>query len=389
MNTTHTLTKIVGIIGGGQLGMMLTEASKQMSEHISGVIVLDPNQNCPAAQVGAKQILGNFSDKNAIVELALQSDLITYEIESGDTEVLQSVKGDITINPSPKTLRIIQDKYMQKKFLRENGIPVTDFITISSIEELKQRIDAFGYPALLKQRRDAYDGRGNFRIENASQITEGYSKFVGRNIMLERYVDLVCEISVIAARNTEGAIAAYPAVENIHEENILRMTIAPARINKRVSEEAEQIAKKVMSVFHGAGVFGIEMFVTKNEKVLVNEIAPRVHNSGHHTLQSSATSQFEQHLRAILGLKLGRTDLLHRTVMCNILGPSGLSGKCKSANVVKDENVYVKWYQKKEIKPMRKMGHFNVVDVNDNIDIQHLITKANEINNSISFNMIQ
>ncbi|HET6457332.1 MAG TPA: 5-(carboxyamino)imidazole ribonucleotide synthase [Nitrosopumilaceae archaeon] len=387
MNTSHVLTKILGIIGGGQLGMMLTEAAKQMPEQISEVIVLDPNENCPATQVGAKQILGNFNDKNAIVELSLQSDLITYEIESGNTEILESIKGDITINPSPKTLRIIQDKYMQKKFLRENGIPVTDFIAISSIEELKQGIDSFGYPTLLKQRRDAYDGRGNFRIENSSQITEAYSKFVGRDIMLEKYVDFLCEISVIAARNTEGEIAVYPAVENIHEENILRMTIAPARINNQVSEEAEQIAKKVMGAFHGAGVFGIEMFVTKEEKVLVNEIAPRVHNSGHHTLQSSTTSQFEQHLRAILGLKLGKTDLVHRTVMCNILGPSGLNGKCKSVNIIQNDGVYVKWYQKSEIKPMRKMGHFNVVDVNGNMDIQHLISKANEVNNSITFNM--
>jgi len=381
------LTKNLGIIGGGQLGMMLTEAAKKMPEQISRVIVLDPNGDCPAAQAGARQILGNFTDKNAIVELALQSDLITYEIESGDTEVLESIRGDIAINPSPKTLRIIQDKYLQKKFLRENKIPVTDFVTISSIGELTQQIDLFGYPALLKQRRDAYDGRGNFRIENLAHIAEGYSKFAGRNVMLEKYVDFVCEVSVIAARNTEGEIAVYPAVENIHENNILRMTIAPARITRQVSEEAEEIAKKVMGAFQGAGVFGIEMFVTKDEKVLINEIAPRVHNSGHHTLQSSTTSQFEQHLRAILGLKLGRTDLLHKTVMCNILGPKGLSGNCKSVNIVQDGDVYVKWYQKKELKPMRKMGHFNVVDANDKMDIQQLISKANKINNSITFNI--
>ena len=240
---------------------------------------------------------------------------------------------------------------------------------------------------MLKQRRDAYDGRGNFRVENSTDIPEGYSKFVGREIMLEKHVNFLCEISVIAARNTEGEIAAYPAVENIHEENILRMTIAPARINKQVSEKADQISKKVMNAFSGAGVFGIEMFVTEDEKVLVNEIAPRVHNSGHHTLQSSATSQFEQHLRAILGLKLGRTDLLHRTVMFNILGPNRLSGNCKSVNIPHNDHVFVKWYKKKEIKPMRKMGHFNVVDVNDDMDIQQLITKANKINDSITFNM--
>src|SRR2546428_13226842 len=165
------------------------------------------------------------------------------------------------------------------------------------------------------------------------------------------------------------------------------MTIAPARISNNVAYEAEQIAEKVMGALHEAGVFGIEMFVTKDEKVLVNEIAPRVHNSGHHTLQSSITSQFEQHLRAILGLELGRTDLLHRTVMCNILGPKGLCGKCKIVNVKHADGVYVKWYQKDEIKPLRKMGHFTVVDINDTLDINNLITRADEIRRSISFVM--
>ena len=382
------MTKILGIIGGGQLGMMLTEAAKKMKEHISDVIVLDPTKNCPASKVGARQIVGDFKDKNAIVELSLQSDIITYEIESGDSEVLESINSGMTINPAPSTLRIIQDKYMQKKFLRENGLPVPDFVEINSFEEAKEKIKSFGYPVMLKARRDAYDGRGNFRIENPEEITQACEQFSGRPMMLEKVVDFQMEVSVIAARNTNGQIATYPLVENIHEENILKLTIAPARVNKKISEEAENIAKKTMEVFHGAGVFGIEMFVTKDDRVLINEIAPRVHNSGHHTLQSSSTSQFEQHLRAILGLELGNTDLLHHTVMCNILGPQEFQGKYKPLTIEQNNGVYLKMYQKDEVKPQRKMGHFNVVDVKDTKDTNMLLKKVEEVKSLIKFSPV-
>jgi 5-(carboxyamino)imidazole ribonucleotide synthase len=379
------LAKVLGIIGGGQLGMMLTEAAKKMPGHISEVIVLDPTKNCPAYKVGAKQIVADFKDKNAIVELSLQSDIITYEIESGDSEILESLNESIKINPSPSTLRIIQDKYLQKTFLHENGLPVADFTPIQSLQELEEKIKLFGYPAMLKARRDAYDGRGNFKIENSSQITHAYQQFKGRPMMLEKVINFQLEVSVIAARNTRGEITTYPLVENIHEENILKMTIAPARVSKKTSEEAEKIAKKTMETLHGAGVFGIEMFVTLDGKVLINEIAPRVHNSGHHTLQSSATSQFEQHLRAILGLDLGRTDLLHYTVMCNVLGPSDFQGRYEPIVLKPEEGVYLKMYQKDEAKPQRKMGHFNLVDQKDTKDIELLIKKAEEVKNLIKF----
>lgn len=382
------MAQVLGIIGGGQLGMMLTEAARKMSKHISDIIVLDPTKNCPAAKAGAKQIIADFKDKNAIVELSLQSDIITYEIESGNSEVLESINAEVTINPSPATLRIIQDKYLQKKFLRENGLPVAEFVIVESIKDVKEKIKHFGYPVMLKARRDAYDGRGNFRIENPEQIEQAYEQFSGRPTMLERVIDFQMEVSVIAARNTKGQIATYPVVENIHEDNILKMTIAPARVNKKISDEAEKVAKKTMEVLHGAGVFGIEMFVTKDEKILINEIAPRVHNSGHHTLQSSATSQFEQHLRAILGLELGKTDLLHHTVMCNILGPRGFQGKYKSITLDQNDGVYLKMYQKDEANPQRKMGHFNVVDINDTKDINMLIKKAEEIKSLIKFNSV-
>ncbi len=379
------VTKTLGIIGGGQLGMMLAEAAKSMPEHISNIIVLDPTKNCPASRVGAKQIIADFKDKNAIVELSLQSDIITYEIESGDSKVLESLHDEVSINPSPTTLKIIQDKYLQKQFLRQNNIPVAEFDIIESLEDLEKKIIDYQYPALLKARRDAYDGRGNFKIENQSQIETAYRQFSGRQTMIEKFVDFKMEVSVIAARNIHGEIATYPLAENIHKNNILEITIAPARVDSKISSEADRIAKKTMDVFHGAGVFGIEMFVTKDDKVLINEIAPRVHNSGHHTLQSSDTSQFEQHLRAILGLPLGSTKLKHTTVMCNILGPKDFVGRYKPITLEQKDGVYLKMYHKDEAKPQRKLGHFNVVDEQNTSDVDTLLEKTLEIKNSIKF----
>lgn len=379
------MPKILGIIGGGQLGMMLTEAAIRLPEHISKVIVLDPTENCPASRVGAEQIIGDFKDKNAIVELSLQSDIITYEIESGNSEVLESLRAPVSVNPSPATLKIIQDKFSQKTFLRDNGIPVPEFLQIDSLSDLMDKVKAFGYPILLKARRDAYDGRGNFKIESEDQIAAAYKFFEGRPVMIEKWVDFKMEVSVIAARNTLGEIATYPVVENIHKENILETTIAPARVGYEIASEAENIAKKTMETLHGAGVFGIEMFVTRDNRLLINEIAPRVHNSGHHTLQSSDTSQFEQHLRAILGLPLGSTRLNHYAVMRNILGPRGFAGRYKPITIKEEGGVYLKMYNKDDAKPQRKLGHINVIDIKDAKDFDFLIDKAEQVRNSVKF----
>jgi len=367
------MAKILGIIGGGQLGMMITEAAKRMPEYISKVIVIDPVENCPAAQVGAEQILADFKDKNAIISLADKSDIITYEIESGDSEVLKSVEKNTEINPSPDTLSIIQDKFLQKSFLLKNNIPVPDFMEIKNIEEVQEGLKKFGYPALLKARRDAYDGRGNFKINSENEIQTAYDYFKGQELLLEKYVPFKMEVSVIASRNTKGQIKTYPLVENIHQENILRETIAPARVSEKITKNAENIANITMDVLKGAGVFGIEMFVTQDDEIVINEIAPRVHNSGHHTLQSSETSQFEQHLRAILGLDLGSTKLIHNTIMYNILGSKEFEGEYKSLEIT-EENVFLKMYGKKISKPMRKLGHFNLVG-NGGESIDQLIKK--------------
>ena len=354
------MSKVLGIIGGGQLGMMIAEAAKKMPDEISEIIVLDPTENCPAAQVGATQIVADYKDKDAIIELSQKSDILTYEIESGDSDVLKSVEKDAEINPSPETLKIIQDKYLQKTFLKENNIPVPDFIKIESVNDVKNTLKEYGYPALLKARRDAYDGRGNYKIDSEGDIQTAFDYFKGQKLLLEKFVPFKMEVSVIASRNTKGQIKTFPLVENIHEENILRETIAPARVSDEVNKKAEIIAEKTMTVLKGAGIFGIEMFVTQDNSIVINEIAPRVHNSGHHSLQSSETSQFEQHLRAILGLELGSTKLIHNTIMYNILGSKEFQGEYKPLEISGD-NLFLKMYGKKISKPLRKLGHFNLV----------------------------
>lgn len=378
------MSKILGIIGGGQLGMMITEAAKKMPEYISKIIVLDPVENCSASQVGAEQIVADFKDKNAIIELAKKSDIITYEIESGDSEVLKLVEKDAEINPSPETLKIIQDKFLQKTFLAQNNILVPEFLQVESILDLERGLKKFGCPSLLKARRDAYDGRGNFKIDSPSQIQEAFDYFDKKNLMLEKFVPFKMEVSVIAARNTKGQIKIYPLVENIHEDNILRETIAPARVTEKVAKKAEDIAQITMNVLKGAGIFGIEMFVTKTDEILINEIAPRVHNSGHHTLQSSKVSQFEQHLRAILGLELGDTVLLHPTIMYNILGSKNFEGEYNTLEI-SEQNVFLKMYGKKISKPLRKLGHFNLV-AKQGETIDDLLKKLETIKDKASIN---
>jgi len=371
------MAKVLGIIGGGQLGMMIAEAAQNLPDEISKIIVLDPTENCPAAQLGAQQIVADFKNKEAIVELSQKSDIITYEIESGDSDVLKSVENNAEINPSPETLKIIQDKFLQKTFLKENQIPVADFIEINNIEDVKSGLKSFGFPALLKARRDAYDGRGNFKINSEYEIQKAFDYFKGQKLLLEKFIPFKMEVSVIASRNTKGQIKTYPLVENIHEENILRETIAPARVTDEIIEKAESIANNTMTVLKGAGVFGIEMFLTQEDEIIINEIAPRVHNSGHHTLQSSETSQFEQHLRAILGLELGSTKLNYNSIMYNILGNTTFTGEYLPLNV-SENGMYLKMYGKKISKPSRKLGHLNIIGIN-NESIDELLEKLQSI----------
>lgn len=393
---------VLGIIGGGQLGMMLTETAKSnplLSDRISKVVVLDPTKDCPAAQAGAEQIVADFKDRDAIVNLADVSDIITYEIESGNSHMLKSLEARVQINPSPETLRIIQDKLLQKEFLSRHGLPVADFARIGQddrpnkdqdiLSMLKESLQEFGYPSLLKARRDAYDGRGNFKLESEVDLPKALDYFAERRLMLERFVPFRMEVSVIASRNTSGQIKTYPLVENIHYDNILRETIAPARVEQDVAQKAQDIANKTMAVLGGAGVFGIEMFVTRDDQIVINEIAPRVHNSGHHTLQSSQTSQFEQHLRAILDMDLGSTQLMRPTIMYNILGSKLFEGRYAPLSLDGEQNVFLKMYGKQISKPLRKLGHLNLVASHAQESIDSLIERLERIKGMVKVTKIQ
>ncbi|CAI9831286.1 N5-carboxyaminoimidazole ribonucleotide synthase [Nitrosopumilaceae archaeon] len=351
------MARVLGIIGGGQLGMMLAEAAARMPGQVSGVVVLDPGDGCPAALAGARQIRAAYDDGEAIMRLASECDIITYEIESGDPGHLEAASRRAEVQPPPGTLRTIQDKLLQKEFLRGRGIPVPEFEGVDPAD-IAGTSGRLGLPMVVKARRGGYDGRGNYMVRSAGDARAALEYFGDRPLLAERRVDFDAEISVIAARGA-GGTATYAPVENIHGDGILRTTVAPARIPSGVAESAGRLAGDVMDALEGAGVFGIEMFVEGGD-VMVNEIAPRVHNSGHHTLQSCATSQFEQHLRAVLGMELGPTDLLCDAVMQNILGPAGFEGPYVPPPDPGD-GVHLKMYGKAESRPSRKLGHATLV----------------------------
>ena len=383
----------VGFVGGGQLAKMTAQEALYMKEESLGAVnfsinILDPTPNCPAHNYATHHVIGEFKSPNAIRKLADLSDIITYDIELGKADALIELRDKgVGIYPSPETLEIIQDKYIQKDFLRSKGIPVPNFVEIDSLKELRKYARDFGYPSMLKARRDTYDGRGNFLIEKEDQLETAYNTFKDRSLMLEEFVEWEKEVSVIAARSASSELAIYPVGENIHEDSILKMTIMPARISAETSREAENIASRVMDAFGDRGVFGIEMFAYDG-KILVNEVAPRVHNTGHGTFEKHAfyTSQFEQHLRSISGMPLGSTRIKKPVVMHNILGEkNGFSGPYK---ILGEEEVslipgaHLHLYGKEEVRPKRKIGHVSVVgsvnvyDYDD--DTMNIIFEENE-----------
>ena len=314
----------VGVIGGGQLGKMIAHEARRMSLK---VIVLDPTEGCPASKIADEQIVADFKDEDAIMQLGAKSDVVTYEIELANSTALKTLDArTYPIRPSPETLYIVQNKYRQKSFLRKHKIDVADFEQVRSEDHLYELCEKFGYPVMLKACENSYDGRGNFLITSSNEVHHAFNYFPKNELMLEKFVPFTKEISIMVARNPSGEIASFPVAENIHKNSILDTSIVPARINREVELKARRMAEITMKVLKGAGIFGIEMFVTKKGDVLVNEIAPRPHNSGHYTNEACSVSQFEQHLRAVLDLPLSKPELLCSAVMVNILGNEGSNG---------------------------------------------------------------
>ena len=348
----------VGIIGGGQLGKMIAHEARRMSLR---VIVLDPTKECPASSIADEQIVADFKNEEAIMQLAEKSDVLTYEIELANSRALKDLEARAyPVRPSPETSHIVQNKLRQKSFLRHHKIEVADFEHVKSKDHLYQLCEHFGFPVMLKASENSYDGRGNFLIASAEQVGNAFSYFSGNELMVEKFVPFKKEISIMVARNPSGEVESFPVTENIHKNGILDTSIVPARIDEEVKLKAKRMAEMTLEVLKGAGIFGIEMFVTKKGEVLINEIAPRPHNSGHYTNEACSVSQFEQHLRAVLDLPLSKPELLCPAVMVNILGNEHSTGSYVIKGLrrllgVPGVKLYV--YGKKTSRPGRKLGH--------------------------------
>jgi 5-(carboxyamino)imidazole ribonucleotide synthase len=351
---SDALKKRIGIIGGGQLGKMMILEAKRLGLY---VVTLDPSPDCPSRSISDELIVAGLNDEAAYRELAGKVDVITYEWELIGIDPLKKLdsEGHI-IYPSVRSLEVIQDKFTQKQALLDAGIPVPNFKRVRSVDDVGV--------GMLKTTKGGYDGKGTALIRTEADIETAYNSLGGgtKELMLEDFVDFAMEISVIACRAADGAKVIYPIAENNHRSSILDTTTVPASISADVARKALETAEKVMDVFEGVGTFCVEMFVTKDGEVSVNEVAPRPHNSGHYTIEGCRVNQFENHIRAIIGLPLGDTSLRHTAViMRNLLGKSdGPAEVVGAEEAYAEPGVNLHVYGKSFSKTGRKMGHYTV-----------------------------
>ena len=366
--------KKIGIIGGGQLGQMMLLEAKKMGFY---AVVLDPTPDCPCHSICDEHIIADFDDEKAFQLLAEKTDVITYEFEHINARALERLEDKgYKIYPTAASLEVIQDKLTQKEAMAKAGLPVPDFMIIESLDDMTKAGNEYGYPYMLKARTGGYDGKGNAVVKSADTIEKAYNELGGGKIklMAEKMIDFKMETSILACRSLNGDIAVYPVGDNKHIDSILHETSVPANIPDKASKLAMEVASKVMEIFDGIGMFCVEMFVTNDNDILVNEVAPRPHNSGHYTIEGCVTSQFENHIRAVVGLPLGDTGLISPTVMINLLGEVGYNGNTvveglDKALALKGVSVHI--YGKAQTKPKRKMGHITVT--------ANSVSKAKEI----------
>ncbi|KNG45335.1 phosphoribosylaminoimidazole carboxylase [Stemphylium lycopersici] len=353
----------VGVLGGGQLGRMLIEAANRLNVQVN---VLDAAAS-PAKQISAHHghIEGSFKDAAAVKQLAQSCDVVTVEIEHVDTHMLEEVAGQVVVEPSWKTLRTIKDKYAQKQYLKEHGVDVADSIDLEGkgVEGLKEVGSSYGYPFMLKSKTEAYDGKGNFVVKSEADVGAAFEALGKRPLYAERWADFRMELAVMVVKTKHGVLT-FPTVETVHEDSICKLTYAPPRnVSEKASQQAQELAKKAIGAFEGKGVFGVEMFLLKDDSLLINEIAPRPHNSGHYTIEACPISQYDAHLRAILDLPISQSSLRLRepSIMLNILG-----GKTPDSHVqvakkaLESPNASIHLYGKGDARPGRKMGHITM-----------------------------
>ncbi|KAL4376078.1 hypothetical protein GQ457_02G034070 [Hibiscus cannabinus] len=364
----HGLSEtVVGVLGGGQLGRMLCQAASKMAIK---VMVLDPSENCPASALAYDHMVGSFDDSATVQAFAKRCGVLTVEIEHVDVATLEKLEQQgVDCEPRASTIRIIQDKYLQKVHFSRHAIPLPEFMEIDDLEGAKKAGVQFSYPLMIKSKRLAYDGRGNAVAKSEEELPSAIDALggFGRGLYVEKWAPFVKELAVIVARGRDNSILCYPVVETIHKENICHIVKAPADVPWRVRKLANDVAQKAISSLEGAGVFAVELFLTRDGQILLNEVAPRPHNSGHHTIESCYTSQFEQHLRAVVGLPLGDTSLkTPAAIMYNLLGEDDGEPGFKMANqlvarALEIPGATVHWYDKPEMRKQRKMGHITLV----------------------------
>ncbi|OXB85551.1 5-(carboxyamino)imidazole ribonucleotide synthase [Geobacillus uzenensis] len=346
----------IGIIGGGQLGRMMAIAAREMGFRIA---VLDPTPDSPCGQVADVEITAPYHDLDAIAELARVSDVITYEFENIDAQALEWLEANAYVPQGSRLLAVTQDRALEKAAIVEAGLPVAPYREVDGWDELEQAVAMTGFPCVLKTRRGGYDGKGQYVLRGEGDLAKAADLLGLGPCILEGWVPFVKEMSVIVARNLDGETAVFPVAENIHIENILHQTIVPARIPQHIEQRAVRYAKTLATSCSLVGTLAVEMFLTADGDIYINELAPRPHNSGHYTINACATSQFAQHIRAVCNWPLGSTELLKPAVMVNLLGEHvgpaiGQIGALGGA-------AYLHLYGKHEAKPKRKMGHVTVL----------------------------
>jgi len=366
----------LGILGGGQLGRMLIQACTNFNIHTT---VMDRDAGAPCAEVASAFQSGDITDFDTVYQFGRSMDMLTIEIENVNVEALARLEAEgVTVYPQPAIINIIKDKRTQKQFYRDNGIPTADFVLVDDAEAIAQHVDFL--PAFNKLGTGGYDGGGVQRLDSADDLDKAFDA----PGLLEKLVDFDCEISVIAARNSQSEVTVFPAVECVFhpKHNLVDYLFAPSKVAPEIQATAASVARQVVEALGIVGLLAVELFVTREGEVLVNEVAPRPHNSGHQTINANVTSQYEQHLRAIFGLPLGSTAILTPSAMVNLLGEAGYTGPAVYEGLdelLRIEGTSLFLYGKSETRPHRKMGHITIVDD----DVTSLSAKVEQVKNAI------
>ena len=348
----------LGLLGGGQLGRMFTQAAQRIGFE---VVVLDPDPASPAGRIGSRHLRAAYTDEAALRELGTVARAVTTEFENVPAGSLAFLRQFCPVRPGPEAVTLTQDRLVEKRFARAQGLATADFRAIHEVGDCARAFGEIGAPALIKTAQLGYDGKGQAAVESVADAEAAFHRFGGRPSILEARVPLELEISVVLARGGDGAIVTFPVAENRHVQGILDTSVVPARIPEGLAVRAREAAATLADAMDYVGTMAVEFFVVNGGRLLVNELAPRPHNSGHYTLDACATDQFEQQVRAVAGLPLGDTTLLQPVAMVNLLGELWAAGEPQWGRALEDPRVQLHLYGKTEPRPGRKMGHINVL----------------------------